>query len=347
MITMVLATIVAFLFVHFYHRLSAWQAEKLTITNEVLENKQKELDKQLNLIQIQNEIIKNDKNYLEIRNTKLEKYTEAIIEMSSMEELHAGDFAYTVEFLMKSINEILEVDIVNIWKYEASEDTLVLIRQYPNQLKNSGVKNTTLERHKYPNYFDHMLSGMIINADDACENPVTMEFTGDYLKPKGISSLLDCPYYLDGEFAGVICCESYKPRKWDTEDIIFIKAMSSIAGISLAALHKMTHIKTLEIDNIEMRLQSVELIKKVQENDERLYSLSKQVADYANINAHKLRGPVCRLLGLLELLQRSESPEEVLKLRDFLSKSIKELNVVTEDFGNNLNGIDKKMNETD
>ncbi len=340
MITMIVTTAVSFLFVYFYWDLLALQTKKLLTSNEALTAKQDKLDKQVQLIKMQNEQITNDKLQLEIRNSKLEKYTESIIEIAHMEELHEGDFAYSIKVLLQSIKTLLGVDIVSICQYDEEKQELFLISQDGSFLPSKTAGTPRLKRTEFPTYFDHVSSGMIIQADDVHNNKYVFELIDDYYKKYGIASSLDCPYYVDAKFAGVIRCGSFEQRNWVPEDSIFVKGISHMAGVSLSALHKMTHIKNLEVNNLEMKQTHKELEQKVIDGDELLENLSHQISDYANINAHKIRGPVCRLLGLLELLEKSHSRDDVFQIKNYLTDNINELNGVTLEFGEKLNQID-------
>ncbi len=341
MITLITTTVVAFLFVYFYGILAYVEHKKLKLANKVLAEKQIKLDQQLQFIKTQNEQITKDKLYQEKRNENLRKYTESIVEIFRMEELYEGDFAYSIDVLLQSIRDLLCVDLVSIWQYDESKQELILISQKSTSTTSLIAVNSRLGRIEFPTYFDHVISGLIIQVDDVYTNRITQEMKNAYFERYGITSLLDCPYYVDGKFAGVICCETYQKRLWGPEDSIFIKGISNMASISLSALHKMTLIKNLEIDNLKMKQNNRELKKKISKGNEMYENLSQQIADYANINAHKLRGPVCRLLGLLELLEKSKSQNDILNIKTYLVNNINELNHVTIEFGEQLNQLEE------
>jgi sugar lactone lactonase YvrE len=72
-------------------------------------------------------------------------------------------------------------------------------------------------------------------------------------------------------------------------------------------------------DNLEML---------VQQRTRELEKKNKALEEYAFINAHELRAPVASILGLLDLLLRAESDEEIKKLTALLQESAERLNDV-------------------
>ena len=82
----------------------------------------------------------------------------------------------------------------------------------------------------------------------------------------------------------------------------------------------------LKKSNEEIRNINQNLEKRVKERTLFLETQNKQLSEYAYINAHLLRGPLCSILGLVHLMDSNHSDDEELDPMIFhLKKSTQEL----------------------
>jgi signal transduction histidine kinase len=72
--------------------------------------------------------------------------------------------------------------------------------------------------------------------------------------------------------------------------------------------------------------ENLELL--VQERTSELKKKNKALEEYAFINAHELRAPVASILGLIDILIRSESEEEARAVKARLKESAEKMNEV-------------------
>ena len=100
----------------------------------------------------------------------------------------------------------LGVNRVSVWELSESGDRIVCESLYlfPQKTYQQGA---VLMASDYPAYFKAMNDDRIINADDACVDLRTCEFSENYLKPLGIASMLDAPIFCGGRLSGVLCIE--------------------------------------------------------------------------------------------------------------------------------------------
>ena len=79
-----------------------------------------------------------------------------------------------------------------------------------------------MDASRFPRYLDALHSGRAIDAHNAQRDPRTSELTRVYLKPLGISALLDASIRLGGEVVAVLCLEHIGPaRTWQADEIAF------------------------------------------------------------------------------------------------------------------------------
>jgi signal transduction histidine kinase len=108
--------------------------------------------------------------------------------------------------------------------------------------------------------------------------------------------------------------------------------------------------KKLKATNRELEETQEELIAKneeyeainrnlevlVEERTKLINSKNKQIIDYANINAHKVRGPLARIMGLINVSDYSKDPKDLKIIFDKLKSPSEELNLIIEEINKTL-----------
>ncbi len=140
--------------------------------------------------------------------------------------------------LMREVVQIaadtLEVERVSIWRYDRDRQGIVCQELFQRSVRifSDGTK---LAAGDFPAYFRALGVGDIIAAHDAHRDPRTLEFSETYLRPLGISSMLDAPIHVMGIVAGVICCEQVgQAREWTADEQTFAIAIANLLSLLLA-----------------------------------------------------------------------------------------------------------------
>ncbi|HEX8060340.1 MAG TPA: tetratricopeptide repeat protein [Cyclobacteriaceae bacterium] len=96
--------------------------------------------------------------------------------------------------------------------------------------------------------------------------------------------------------------------------------------------------QTSKLQNLNEQLQDLNrsLESKIEERTQRLMWQNQKLAEYAHANAHQLRAPVVSVLGLVNLIQRIDLPEEDKILIDKLQLCGKDLDRITRVISKNL-----------
>ena len=145
---------------------------------------------------------------------------------------------------------------------------------------------------------------------------------------------------------------------------IFIRiGLSFNIGMALRKAYSKEHEKTneliLEINNLnnEILAQNEEL-KSIQEdlknNNSKLerivYDRTKKLEEqndtlttYAYMNSHIFRGPVCRLLGLLQLMKLEKKEESKIELENYLYEEVESIDRVVKDISKILYESDQDL----
>lgn len=153
----------------------------------------------------------------------------------------------------------LSLDRASYW--EIDQDYLICKKIY-NKEGNLKFENQVLTKRDIPKYIEAINKQTAIIADDVYTNKDTKELIESYLKPLGITDLLDVPIRVNGKFYGVLCCEhSDEPRVWSDNDISFARALADYLSLAIE----------------QEKRKSAEL--KLRENQEKLEFISENTSD--------------------------------------------------------------------
>jgi tetratricopeptide (TPR) repeat protein len=96
--------------------------------------------------------------------------------------------------------------------------------------------------------------------------------------------------------------------------------------------------QTSKLQNLNSQLHDLNrsLESKIEERTQLLTWQNQKLAEYAHANAHQLRAPVVSILGLVNLIQRVDLPEEDRILVDKLQECGKDLDKITRVISKNL-----------
>jgi PAS domain S-box-containing protein len=164
--------------------------------------------------------------------SKLRKRNEVLLQLAQSEALEEGDLERLLIEVTEADTATLGVGRVNIWLYNEDRSKIHCIEQYETGtgLHTDGYE---LAASDYPTYFKALEHERIIAAHDAYSDPRTLEFTETYLKPLGITSMLDAPIRLKGRMIGLICHEHTGPaRVWTYEEQNFAGSIADFVSLT-------------------------------------------------------------------------------------------------------------------
>jgi signal transduction histidine kinase len=95
------------------------------------------------------------------------------------------------------------------------------------------------------------------------------------------------------------------------------------------------------IKNDQFEAINKDLEKLVEERARTIESKNNQIIDYANINAHKVRAPLARILGLINISMYELDEEELKYVLDNIEDSAKELDVILKQIAETLSEKDR------
>ncbi len=181
-------------------------------------------------------------------------YDQRLVQLAQRKPLHHGNLELALQDISRTAAETLDVERASIWLYAPNKQKVrcATLYQSSHQAFSSGLE---LAAADYPDYFQALQEQRTIAAHRAETDPRTHEFTGEYLKTSGITSMLDAPIWVEGEMVGVICHEHVgPPRRWTMAEQQFAAAIADL--VSLAIESRDRHQALADLQASEERLQS-------------------------------------------------------------------------------------------
>jgi PAS domain S-box-containing protein len=128
----------------------------------------------------------------------------------------------------------LNVSRVSLWRFTPERDAIVASDLFElHTLQHSSGHE--LRASAYPAYFRALATNDVIAADRAEHDDRTREFAQDYLRPHGITSMLDTPLLVSGALEGVLCLEHVgPPRTWTAGERSFAMSVANLVALLIA-----------------------------------------------------------------------------------------------------------------
>jgi PAS domain S-box-containing protein len=187
-------------------------------------------------------------------NERQTRQAAALLELTQAFALRQAGIEELKRVVTQIAAQALEVERVGIWQYDRDRRGLVCQEVF-ERTKQSHSSGTVLQAVQFPAYFRALVEGKVVAAHDAGRDPRTAELAESYLRPLGISSLLDAPINVIGNVAGVICCEQVGPaRQWTADEQTFAIAVANVVSLLLAEEER------LRIEQQFLRAQRMEAI---------------------------------------------------------------------------------------
>lgn len=284
-------------------------------------------------------------NQLSEKIKKLQDFTSNLISTSKNKLIHSGNLNEAIEEILRSTAEVMEVSRISVWEVDEDQLHLNLVVCY-NVLKKEFSYEGRLNCNDCPAYLKALLEEKIIVANDVYNDPVTVEFRDTYTKPLGIKSMMDSPFFMDGKFKGILCCEEQRDfKEWDEMDQLFSMSISKLISISYYCCIRKEQYAHLELTSKELEAQNAmmasvnekitaingELSNDLLGKEQGIKEMQRFIDEMSFKNAHHVRGPLSRVLGLLHLYQVDTVPENRAMYIGYLHQSANELdNMIKE-----------------
>jgi PAS domain S-box-containing protein len=167
-----------------------------------------------------NDQLRRTEEHFRKRSEQVQKHRDVLLELAHSDK---SNFAQALQRICSLSAAALDVERVSYWSVQENDSEIsceVLYRRNTDSF-DMQLKGSRLGFAEYPAYFEELASHVLTH-------PATSALAEKYLKPLGISSLLDAPVWECGEGVGVLRHEHIGPaREWSPKEVDFVSALAS------------------------------------------------------------------------------------------------------------------------
>lgn len=159
------------------------------------------------------------------------------LDIISQRSLFIKDLTSTFSRITEASVQALDCERVSIWMYNDTKSQIECKNLYVRS-ESKHSEGIVLNASDFPIYFNSIKNERTLATSDANLDPRTSEFSDVYLKPLGITAMLDVPIWYKNEMVGIICHEHVGPqRDWleDEENYAFLMANFISIALELKA----------------------------------------------------------------------------------------------------------------
>lgn len=172
------------------------------------------------------------------RGEQMQKHRDVLLKLARSDK---SDFDKALRTITSLAASTMDVARVSYWSLQENDSALVceVLHLESEQGVDEQFRGTRLGVADAPAYFAALSAKKPIAAGDVFTHPAMNGLVESYLKPRGITSLLDVPVWVRGEVVGVICHEHIGPaREWSAEEIDFASSLAAMVSLALEESHR-------------------------------------------------------------------------------------------------------------
>jgi hypothetical protein len=163
----------------------------------------------------------------------LRRHLTTYLDLMAQRSLIEGDVDKAIRRVNQAASTTLAVQRVSVW-FSDSGSTKITCADLYDHATGQHTSGVELFAKDFPPYFRALKTERTIAAHDAHTDPRTSCFSEPYLKPLGITSMLDVPIWVGKAMVGVVCHEHRGPKRtWNRDEETFAYLMSSFIALAL------------------------------------------------------------------------------------------------------------------
>jgi PAS domain S-box-containing protein len=235
---------------------------------------------------------------------RLDRQNHALGEQARNPALRGDNLSIAFHTITEVASRTLGVARTSIWFYQRDDAAIHCedLFDYPTGRHTQG---SIIHSAQNPAYFQALAEGRVIPAHYARNDPRTKEFLESYLKPLGITSMLDAPIRLEGRMIGVICHEhTGSPREWTLDEQNFAGSMADLVALSLEVWQRRQAESALREARDQLEIKVAERTRELSEANDQLKELDRLKSEFLAMMSHELRTPMNSIIGFTGILRQ-------------------------------------------
>jgi len=268
---------------------SQQQAEEMGAQEEEMRQNMEELEATQEEMRRKEKHIQNMLDGEKQRNEISQKNRQVIMELTKNKDVQEGNWNASLEKITSCIARQLGITRSSIWEYKGKENKISCEKLFQSD-RGTFESGTEIYGRDFPGYFEAVTREEVIVAKDATTHPATNEFAEVYLRPLGIRSMLDVPFFNEGKIAGIICCEHQHVQKdWTDEDIEFLKSCADLITVTYntSKINKMLSQLSDDQETMQTIIDNIPRAVFWKDKELRFQGCNRIFANVAGLKSHK------------------------------------------------------------
>lgn len=161
--------------------------------------------------------------------------------LMELAQIDKTDFSSALARILQASARTLKVRRVSFWRLDEHLKFIECSQMHDEGSAESAeaIQGLRLDATDYPRYLEAIQKRQTLVVDDALTHPATSEFAETYLKPHGISSMIDVAIWFQGKSVGVVCHEHVgEARAWASEEVDFASSIATMISLALEASNR-------------------------------------------------------------------------------------------------------------
>jgi len=163
---------------------------------------------------------------------RVDEQIRVLQDISASEFILKGEVEAVARQVTESAARLTGVARANVWLFNEAEDELRCIDLYETK-SGSHSSGMVLRESEFANEFAALKSAPYVAVHEPLTDPRTRGYVESYLKPLGITSMLDTVVEVSGKHIGLLCLEHVgKRHQWRPDEIAFAARLADKIAVA-------------------------------------------------------------------------------------------------------------------
>ena len=165
------------------------------------------------------------------RRRRADEHRRVLYRMTRAVSEAGEDIAGAIRVIAEAAASTLNVEVVGVWSMELERGMATSLDFYEALARRHTSGHTIAQQHLI-RYVEALEGARILAAGDALADPRLSELVEVYLKPRGVTSMLDAPVRVAGRLRAFVSFEHVgPPREWSPEEEAFAASTADLVAL--------------------------------------------------------------------------------------------------------------------